>query len=120
MPSSAQAARNTMFAEVAAGASASSGSGGDASRKKIVVRGCDPVMASHARSMLPPLLGNVQLADATDDDAFFALLAKERFDVVLFAPGACRWDRARKPIPGGNSESHGWTLEQYHARVREL
>ena len=25
--------------------------------------------------------------------------------MVLFAPGACRWDAARRPIPGGTRET---------------
>ena len=40
--------------------------------------------------------------------------------MIMFAPGACRWDAAGLPIPGGNAESHGWSLERYHARIREL
>ncbi len=117
--SAAQAARDAMLAEAAEGAAAA-GRGGDASHKRLIARGCDPVMAKHSLKMLPPLLGNVHFAAVTEDDDFFALLAKEKWDVVLFAPGACRWDRAGRPIPGGTAATHGWTLAQYRARVREL
>ena len=65
------------------------------------------------------MLGNAKVVGVTDDDTFFATLAEKKFDVILFAPGACRFDAAKKPIPGGNSASAGWSLEQYRAKVRE-
>ncbi len=40
--------------------------------------------------------------------------------MVLFAPGACRWDAARRPIPGGTRETQGSGLDGYRAAVREL
>ena len=58
------------------------------------------------------------MVGVTDDDTFFRLLDEEKFDIVLFAPGACRYDAARQPIPGGNAQSAGWTLEQYRGLVR--
>jgi len=71
------------------------------------------------------MLGNVKMTSATSDDVILNLLETEKYDVVTFAPGACRYDAARQPIPGGNSASAGWnsasagSLEQYHALVRE-
>jgi len=38
---------------------------------------------------------------------------------VFFAPGACRFDAAKQPIPGGNKRTAGWGLEQYRSLVRE-
>ncbi len=46
----------------------------DASSKKLLVRGCDPIMAERAGKMLPPLLGNVNMIGCTNDDDFFSLL----------------------------------------------
>ena len=88
----------------------------DASSKTLLIRGCDPVMAERGGKMLPPLLGNVQVVCCTDDDTFLDLLQKKeakKYDAVCFAPGACRWDKARKPIPGGNAHTAGWTLMEY-------
>ena len=44
---------------------------------------------------------------------------KHRFTVVFFAPGACRYDAARQPIPGGNDRTKGWSLEKYREFVKE-
>ena len=89
-------------------------------------RGCDPAMAAHSATFLPPLLSGATVLAFSDDEAFFAQLERiQRGEapapaVVFFAPGACRWDAARRPIPGGiPGLSHGWGLEQYHARVRQ-
>jgi len=95
------------------------GSGGVASAKVLLGRGCDPVMAAHSLRMLPPLLGGAQLVVTTDDDEFIARLRERKYDAVFFAPGACRWDAARAPIPGGNAATCGWGLEKYRALVRE-
>ena len=32
---------------------------------------------------------------------FISALQGRKYDVVVFAPGACRWNKAQKPIPGG-------------------
>ena len=119
----ANAARSAMFAEVAAGSGGARN--GDARGKVIMTRGCDPVMAAHSVSFLPPMLGGATILPYTEDDKLFADLdamragRMARADVVFFAPGACRWSAAKLPIPGGNKVSHGWGLEKYHARVRE-
>ena len=108
--------------EIAAGGA--SAARGDASMKLVLGRGCDPVMAEKSRSILPPLLGGARIVTFTDDDKFFAELDSiaagrgERPSVVMFAPGACRWAAAQRPVPGGNSASAGWSMAQYHARVR--
>ena len=108
-----------MLSEVVQGAGSASSSG-DASAKSILGRGCDPVMAARSLQFLPPLLGNAQITSCTDDVDFLAKLAERKWDVVFFAPGACRWSAARQPIPGGNSATKGWDLSKYKARVREL
>ena len=109
----ADASRDRMMGEIAS--SAGNCADGDASAKVVLARGCDPVMAERSGKMLPPMLGNVGIVAVTDDDAFFAKLAERKFDVVLFAPGACRYDAARQPIPGGNAATAGWTLANYRA-----
>jgi hypothetical protein len=110
-----------MWGEVAGGGERA----GDASKKFILGRGCDPVMAAQSASILPPLLGGCRICAFSDDDSFFKELEamrkgeKAKPDVVFFAPGACRWSAARRPIPGGIAGlSHGWSLEQYYAHVR--
>ena len=111
-------ARDRMMADIGEGACATTE---DASSKTILVRGCDPVMAERAGQMLPPLLGGVTIEAATQDDVFFELLGSSKnYDAVFFAAGACRWSAARKPIPGGNAESKGWSLDDYRAKVAQL
>ena len=70
--------------------------------------------------MLPPLLGGVTIEAATEDDVFFELLKLKKVRRRLFAPGACRWSAARKPIPGGNAETKGWSLDDYRIKVQQL
>ena len=112
-------ARDRMMADIGEGATCNDGD--DASSKTILVRGCDPVMAERAGQMLPPLLGGVTIEAATQDDVFFELLgSSKKYDAVFFAPGACRWSAARKPIPGGNAETAGWSLDDYRIKVQQL
>lgn len=83
-------------------------------------------MAEKSVSFLPPLLGGATVIAFSDDNLFLQCLEDMRDgkrpkpDVVFFAPGACRWSAARRPIPGGNSVSHGWRIEEYHAFVRTM
>lgn len=92
----------------------------DATSKAVLTRGCDPVMAVRAGKMLPPMIGGATLVGVTRDDVFFRKLKERKWDVVLFAPGACRYDAAKKEIPGSNKDTKGWTLEEYKRAVREL
>ena len=126
----ADAARDNMVSEVlSGGGGGGGGSGGgaraptttsDALSKTVLTRGCDPEMARRSEAFLPQLVGGARFVSTTDDAAFFAALRERRFDAVFFAPGACRWSAARRPIPGGVDETRGWSLEQYRARVQEL
>jgi hypothetical protein len=127
--SAADQQRARMLAEVAQGAAAAvapasgaatTASDSDASSKYILARGCDPVMAAHSLQMLPPMVGNAHMEATTDDDTFFAKLQERKWDVIFFAPGACRWSAAKQPIPGGNKQTHGWGMDQYHDKVRQL
>ena len=110
--------RDGMMSDMAAGGT--NVAGGDASTKKILVRGCDPQMAARAKEMLPPLLGNAAIVGVEDDDALLEKLTSgEQWDVVFFAPGACRYNAAKQPIPGGRVATKGWTLENYRDLVRQ-
>ena len=114
------AARDEMVAEVLAGGASTAGASADASTKTVLTRGCDPEMARRSEVFLPQMVGGARFVSTTDDAAFFEALRTRRFDAIFFAPGACRWSAAKMPIPGGVSETRGWSLEQYRARVREL
>ena len=89
------------------------------SSKSILARGCDPVMAARSVTMLPPLLGGVEMVACTDDVEFTRLLQARKFTAIFFAPGACRFSAAKQVIPGGNDATRGWGLEEYRALVRE-
>ena len=116
--SAADRARDRMMVEIGEGGAASDG-GRDASAKSLLVRGCDPRMAARASQMLPPLLGNPVFDTATNDDEFIAKLKARKYSVVMFAPGACRYNAASMAIPGSNAATQGWTLAEYRALVRE-
>jgi len=109
--------RDHMMGQIAEGVDAAASF--DHTNKSVLARGCDPRMALRASEMLPPHLGRPTFVSATSDDDFFEKLQRRRWSVVFFAPGACRYDAANKPIPGGNAQTHGWTLAQYHDLVRK-
>ena len=113
----ADASRARMFAEAVKGAGHEVPKG--AVGKVVLCRGCDPVMAAAAPRIMGPLLGGCDLVVCTDDDEFQRLLQLRKYDVIHFAPGACRWSAAKKPIPGGNTKTRGWTLEDYKSLCAE-
>jgi len=65
------------------------------------------------------LVGNPEYVPTTNDGDFVEMLMARKWSVVFFAPGACRFSAARQPIPGGSSQTRGWTLEQYRDFVRK-
>ena len=75
--------------------------------------------SSAASKAIPPLIGNPEYVYTTNDADFIAKLKARDWSVVYFAPGACRFSAARRAIPGGNSQTQGWTLEQYRELVRK-
>ena len=92
---------------------------GDNSNKSILSRGCDPEMGRRAIELLPPVLGNPEMVSVTNDDDFIAELQKKKWSVIFFAPGACRYDAIRSPIPGSRSQTKGWGLVEYRNLVRK-
>ncbi len=91
----------------------------DNSNKSILIRGCDPEMGRRAIKLLPPVLGNPEMVSITNDDDFITELQRKKWSVIFFAPGACRYDESRLPIPGSCSETKGWGLTEYRKLVRE-
>ena len=91
----------------------------DHSSKCILSRGCDPEMGRRAMEFLPPLLGNPQMKSVTNDDDFIMELQRKEWTVVLFAPGACRYDAIQAAIPGSRELTQGWGLEDYRKLVRK-
>ena len=110
--------RDTMMGEIVSGAGHAADDADATSAKVVLVRGCDPIMAERAGKILPPLIGHATVVSVTDDVTFLALLESRTFDVILFAPGACRHDAAKRKIPGGHAATYGWTLDDYRAKVR--
>lgn len=92
----------------------------DNSRKSILARGCDPAASQWASKNLPPLIGNPEYVPTTDDTDFIEKLKSRNWSVVYFAPGACRFSAARQPIPGGITQTRGWTLEEYRNLIRDI
>jgi hypothetical protein len=91
----------------------------DFSAQSILARGCDPEMARRASQVMPALLGGVELVSCTDDDDFVSKLRARAWSVVFFAPGACRYNEAQMPIPGGRAHTRRWGLAEYRALVRQ-
>ncbi len=110
-------AQDRMMAEVVQGAD--DGESMDFSAKAILARGCDPQMARRASEVMPALLGGVEFVSCTNDDDFVEKLRERAWSVVFFAPGACRYNAARMPIPGGRAHTKGWGLAEYRALVRQ-
>ena len=112
-----QSPQDRMMAEVVQGADDEASV--DFSAKAILVRGCDPQMAERASKVMPALLGGVEIVSCTNDDDFFEKLRERAWSVVFFAPGACRYNAAQMPIPGGRAHTRGWGLAEYRALVRQ-
>ena len=49
----------------------------------------------------------------------FHVSFNETFDVFFFAPGACRYNAAKQPIPGGRVATKGWTLDNYKTLIQQ-
>jgi hypothetical protein len=111
--------RDQMLGDIAGGGKAGNVPADASKGKYLLVRGCDPVMAKRASEFLPPMLGNPTMVSTTDDDDLVAKLQERKWDIVMFAPGACRFSGAKEAIPGGNTKTKGWTLTEYRALVRE-
>jgi len=71
-------------------------------------------------SLLPPVLGNPEMVSVTNDDDFITELQRKKWSVILFAPGACRYDATKSPIPGSRLQTKGWRLAEYRNLVRKL
>lgn len=116
----ADSARDALMAQVLQGAPPVPSNGGGTTDKAVLVRGCDPAMAQRASGFLPPMIGNPStFSTSVSDDDFITKLESTRWDVVMFAPGACRYNAAGQPIPGANARTTGWTLDEYRALVRQ-
>jgi len=112
-----QSPQDRMMAEVVQGAG--DGEAMDFSAETILARGCDPQMARRASKVMPTLLGGVEFVSCTNDDEFVAHVRERSWSVVFFAPGACRYNAARMPIPGDRAHTRGWGLAEYRALVRQ-
>ncbi|MDC0230468.1 hypothetical protein OAK19_00745 [Aureispira] len=91
----------------------------DNSNKSILIRGCDPEMGRRAIELLTPVLGNPEMVAVTNDDVFITELQKKKWSIIHFAPGACRYDSTKSPIPGSRSQTKGWGLTEYRSLVKE-
>lgn len=92
----------------------------DNSKKSILARGCDPVLSARFAKIVPPMIGNAEYVPTTDDSDFINKLKSRKWSVIYFAPGACRYNAAKRQIPGGNYDTQGWTLEEYKELIRKL
>ena len=92
---------------------------GDNSSKSILIRGCDPDMGRRAIELLTPVLGYPEMVSVTNDDDFISELQKKKWSVIHFAPGACRYDSTKSPIPGSRTQTKGWGLTEYRALVKK-
>ena len=85
---------------------------GDNSNKSILARGCDPEMGRRAVELIPPILGMPEMVSVTNDDDFIRELQRKKWSVVHFAPGACKYNASKSPIPGSRELTNGWGFEQ--------
>ncbi|MCT4624503.1 MAG: hypothetical protein N4A46_12855 [Schleiferiaceae bacterium] len=91
----------------------------DNSKKRILARGCDPQLTQSFGKMISPQIGNPEYVGVSNDVEFLEKLKTEQWSVIYFAPGACRFSDAKMPIPGGNMDTQGWTLEDYKKVIIE-
>jgi hypothetical protein len=89
----------------------------DNSNKSILARGCDPHASLEASRAIPPLIGNPEYVPTTNDNELIEQLQSRAWSVVFFAPGACRFSAANKPIPGSSVQTKGWSLDEYRKLI---
>ncbi|MDC8004329.1 hypothetical protein POV27_09720 [Aureisphaera galaxeae] len=92
----------------------------DHSKKSILARGCDPYLSNQFARMIPPRIGNAHYVPTTNDEDFIEKLKSKQWSIIYFAPGACRFSAAKKQIPGGNTDTAGWTLKEYKDLILKL
>lgn len=92
----------------------------DHSAKSILARGCDPYLSLKFSKIVPPLIGNAAYTPTTEDHDFINKLKSQKWSVIYFAPGACRYSAAKMQIPGGNEDTRNWTLEEYKQLIYQL
>ena len=92
----------------------------DHSKKSVLARGCDPILSAQFAKVVPPLIGNAAYIPTTDDNEFINQLKSRKWSVIYFAPGACRYNAAKRPIPGSNYDTRGWTLQDYKKLIYKL
>lgn len=92
----------------------------DYSKKTILARACDPNAAKQFAKIISPLIGDAVYVPSTDDNDFIQKLKSQKWSVIFFAPGACRFSAANRAIPGGNLDTKGWTIEDYKNLVIKL
>jgi hypothetical protein len=76
-------------------------------------------MGRRAIELLSPILGNPEMLSVTNDDNFIIELKRKKWTVIHFAPGACRYDATKSPIPGNRSLTRDWGLAEYRNLVRK-
>ncbi len=92
----------------------------DNSDKSILARGCDPQLSRQFAKVAPGMLGGASYTPTWQDDVFIEQLKTGKWSIVYFAPGACRYSAAKRNIPGGNTDTRGWTLDEYKDLIYEL
>ena len=92
----------------------------DNSNKSILARGCDPRLSTQFAQIASQVLGNVEYIPTWNDKDFIEKLKSQKWSVIYFAPGACRYSAQKMQIPGGNQNTKGWTLDDYSKLVYEL
>lgn len=92
----------------------------DNSNKSILARGCDPTLSFQFSKVVPPLIGDATYIPTISDTDFVEKLKSQKWSVIYFAPGACRFSAANRQIPGGNNETKGWTLREYTELILKL
>ena len=76
-------------------------------------------MGRRAIKLMSPVLGQPEMVSVTNDDDLIKELERKKWTVVHFAPGACRYDELKLPIPGGRVLTDGWGLREYSKLVRK-
>jgi hypothetical protein len=87
--------------------------------KRILARACDTYAAQLAAHFIPRAIGNPEYIATTDDVDFLNRLQTESWDVVFFAPGACRYNAVSRPIPGSGGSTRHWSLNDYKAAIKQ-
>jgi len=86
-------------------------------QKTVLIRWEDPLLSKDADTLLTKQLGDANIISTATDDDFLRNLETRQYDVIMLAPGVCRYSYLKYDIPGSNARTLGWDVTKYRTTI---